>query len=166
MKRNTTLLIRINEDLKKQIQEIADKNDVSVSEIINVYLKDIAKNGDLDVNQRKKLGIEDKTHRGLLDVPTIKRVVTETIEELKLQNKIKKVYLFGSYSRGEAKKDSDIDLRLVTTDQITLFEIGNIRYYITEKTGKEVDITNVEPEEQDPDFYSEIKKDEFCIYEK
>lgn len=166
MKKNTTLLIRINEDLKKQIQDIADKNGVSVSEIINVYLTDIARKGDINLITKGKLGvIAREMNKGKLDFFAIKRAIEEAINKCELQEKIDKVYLYGSYARGEATDKSDIDLRLVTHD-ISLFEIGYFGYEIKEKTGKEVDVSNEKPEKLDPDFYANVKKDEICIYEK
>ena len=166
MKKNTTLLIRINEDLKKQIQDIADKNGVSVSEIINVYLTDIARKGDINLITKGKLGvIAREMNKGKLDFFAIKRAIEEAINKCELQEKIDKVYLYGSYARGEATDKSDIDLRLVTHD-ISLFEIGYFGYEIKEKTGKEVDVSNEKPEKLDPVFYANVKKDEICIYEK
>ena len=166
MKKNTTLLIRINEDLKKQIQDIADKNGVSVSEIINVYLTDIARKGDINLITKGKLGIiAREMNKGKLDFFAIKRAIEEAITKCELQEKIDKVYLYGSYARGEATDKSDIDLRLVTHD-ISLFEIGYFGYEIKESTGKEVDVSNEKPEKLDPAFYANVKKDEICIYEK
>ncbi len=167
MKKNTTLLIRINEDLKKQIQEIADKNDVSVSEIINVYLTDIAKKGDINLITKGKLGvISREMNKGRkLDFFAIRNAIEEAIIECNLKEKIEKVYLYGSYARGEATDKSDIDLRLVTHD-ISLLEIGYFGSEIKEKTGKDVDVSNEKPEKLDPNFYANVKKDEICIYER
>lgn len=167
MKKDTTLLIRINSDLKSEIQEIADKNGVTVSEIINVYLADIAKKGDINLITKGKLGvIAREMKRGRkLDFFTIKNAIEQAIKECNLEDKIEKVYLYGSYARGEATQKSDIDLRLVTKD-ISLFELGNFGFEIKERTGKEVDVSNEKPEKLDPIFYENVRKDEICIYER
>ena len=166
MKKDTTLLIRINDNLKKEIQRIADKNEVSVSEIINVCLIDIARKGDLNMVQKSKLGIfKDETLLGKITIIDIKKVVEEAIKELELQSKIKKVYLFGSFARGEETPSSDIDLRLEDGNDMSSFDIGNLRYQIKEKTGRNVDITDEDLDKMDPVFYSNLKKDEICIYE-
>ena len=60
MNRNNTLLIRINDSLKSTIQEIASKNNVSVSDIVNQCLVDIAKKGDLSLAMKSKLGVYGK----------------------------------------------------------------------------------------------------------
>ena len=166
MKKNTTLLIRINDDLKKDIQNIADKNGVSVSEIINLCLSDIAKRGDLNLAMKGKLGVLKKElEKNSINIHTIKRVIEEAIEELELKDKINRVYLYGSFARGEETPKSDIDLRL-ETNHISGFEIGNLRYEIKEKTGRDVDISNEDPNKLDPDFYAIIRKDEICIYDQ
>ena len=166
MNRNNTLLIRINDSLKSTIQEIASKNNVSVSDIVNQCLVDIAKKGDLSLAMKSKLGVYGKV-LGIsnIDVVTIKKCLDEVLEDLKLKEKVKKVYLFGSFARGEATPSSDIDLRFETTNNISMFDIGNIRYYMKEKTGRDIDISNQDVNKLDPLFYKNIKKDEICIYE-
>lgn len=164
MKKNSTLLIRINDDLKKEIQLIAEKNQVSVSEIINLCISDIVKKGDLNLMMKGRLGVLAREHkREMIDIPFIKRSIEEAIEEMNLQSKINKVYLYGSFSRGEETSKSDIDLRL-ETNHISLFELGNFGSLIKEKTGREVDVSNEKPNKLDPDFYKIIRKDEICVY--
>lgn len=167
MKKNDTLLIRINSDLKKQIQEIANKNYVSVAEIIDVCLTEIVRRGDLNINQKAKLKIYDRIpKKNDIDIFVIKNVLSQAIEDLQLKEKVNKVYLYGSFARGEDNPKSDIDLRLETTNNISMFDIGNIRYFIKEKTGRDVDISNEDPVKLDPDFYANVAKDEICIYEQ
>jgi len=49
--------------------------------------------------------------------PDIKEKAKEFIAEVqKHQIKIIKAYLFGSFARGKARKDSDIDLALISSD--------------------------------------------------
>ena len=164
MKKNSTLLIRINDDLKKEIQLIAEKNQVSVSEIINLCIFDIVKKGDLNLMMKGRLGVLAREHkREMIDIPFIKRSIEEAIEEMNLQSKVNKVYLYGSFSRGEETPKSDIDLRL-ETNHISLFELGNFGSLIKEKTGREVDVSNEKPNKLDPDFYKIIRKDEICVY--
>lgn len=162
MKRDTNLLIRINSSLKKEIQDIARRNNVSVSDIINQSLIDIASKGDLSSSMKSKLKVDTNSN---LSIDLLKRHINEVLDELGLKNKVLKVYLFGSVSRGEATSKSDVDLRFETTNDISMFDIGNIRYYLKKKTGRDVDITNEDPNNMDPSFYRNIKKDEICVYE-
>ena len=57
MKKDTTLLIRINSDIKNRVQEVATKYNVSVSEIINASLVDIARRGDINLVMKGRLGL-------------------------------------------------------------------------------------------------------------
>ena len=72
-----------------------------------------------------------------------------------------RIYLFGSYGRGTANKDSDIDL---------LVEPGNIRGYLVftqmnieleDALGKSVDMISAGCDDR---FLSRINKDLVCIY--
>ena len=57
---------------------------------------------------------------------------------------IKQVVLFGSYARGEARTDSDIDLRILC-DEDRRFSIMNLAAFgnrIQQATGKSVDIVS------------------------
>ncbi len=77
---------------------------------------------------------------------------------------VEKVYLFGSYARGEATHESDIDFRVDKGELRGLFALSGFRNDISEALAKEIDIltTNALSEE----FKNKIKKDEVLIYEK
>lgn len=167
MKKDATLIIRINSDIKNRVQEIASKYNVSVSEIINASLMDIARRGDINLIMKGRLGLLlPKDRDSDINIIKIKKAITEAIDESGLNNEINKVYLYGSFARNEETKDSDIDLRFETSNNISMFDIGNIRYLIKEKTGRDVDISNEDVDKLDPLFYENVKKDEICIYER
>lgn len=46
---------------------------------------------------------------------------------------IEKVYLFGSYARGEETSNSDIDLSIEGKEGMSLFDVGYIIYEVEEK---------------------------------
>ena len=48
--------------------------------------------------------------------------------------------IFGSYARGEAKKDSDIDILVEIDKKIGLFDFVGIKLELEEKLGKKVDL--------------------------
>lgn len=51
-----------------------------------------------------------------MDIKKIKPVIKVYLKELKKKIKPQKVILFGSYARGTANKDSDIDLVILSDD--------------------------------------------------
>lgn len=71
-------------------------------------------------------------------------------------------YLFGSYAKGTATKDSDVDLMLVS-------EVEGIAYYellglLEEKLGKKVDLIRLETAMQNAKLLNEILKDGVKVY--
>ena len=51
-----------------------------------------------------------------------------------------KIGIFGSYARGEDTENSDIDILVDFKKKITLFDLGEIKYDLTELLNREVDI--------------------------
>lgn len=79
---------------------------------------------------------------------------------------VKRVFLFGSYSRGEEDEKSDIDL-LVTYDDsnnISLLTICRMINELSDKLGHPVDM--VEEGRLKPFAVSSVEKDKILIYER
>ena len=76
---------------------------------------------------------------------------------------ISKAYLFGSYSRGDAKESSDVDLR-IEGDIHNLFILGGIYEDMKEALGKNIDLLSVLPDSEE--FRENLKRDEVLIYER
>lgn len=73
--------------------------------------------------------------------------MTKTVEEIK--NKILPILkeagatrggIFGSYVRGEEKKDSDIDILVDLPNDLSLFDIVGIKLELEDALGKKVDL--------------------------
>lgn len=95
----------------------------------------------------------------------------EILEIKDIQNTVSKygsiygaerIYLFGSYARGEATENSDIDLR-VDKGTIRGISLGGLLEDIQASLEKKVDLltTNSLP----TDFLEEIKREEVLLYE-
>lgn len=58
--------------------------------------------------------------------------------------RLRAVYVFGSYARGEAREDSDVDLLVDATDSgLVGWEYGGLYNDLAEALGKEVDMITV-----------------------
>lgn len=90
----------------------------------------------------------------------IKNVVAPIAEKYR----IKKVYLFGSYARGDYNENSDIDLRIEKGDLKGMFALCGFYSDVENALQKNVDILTTGSLEQD--FLQSIKKDEVLIYER
>jgi predicted nucleotidyltransferase len=113
---------------------------------------------------------------GVLNMST--RVVY-TIEEMKrliipilIKYGVDKAYIFGSYARGEATPESDVDILIKRGDIRTLFELGGLYYELEEILSKSIDVLTEETftkqsiDEIDEEFYSEIVKERELVYER
>lgn len=72
---------------------------------------------------------------------------TLSIHDIKIKSKpifekygINDVYLFGSYSRGDAHKDSDVDFYCEKGNIKSLFDLSDLSESLKENLGKDVDI--------------------------
>ena len=72
--------------------------------------------------------------------------------------------LFGSYARGEATEDSDIDILIDRGNMKGGWTIGGLYLDLRDALGKELDM--VTRSGSDPDFLSRIKSDEVLLYER
>ncbi len=88
-------------------------------------------------------------------------IINDMISVFKKYDTLQKVYLFGSRARGDYKDVSDIDLAILSKDNITykiLRDLDEIRCIHT------FDIVNIN--EIGEKLKSNIDKDKICIYEK
>lgn len=91
------------------------------------------------------------------NVLTIKQI-RERIAPIMRKYNIKETYLFGSYARGEANRNSDIDLYCDKGDVDTLWKLSAFSNELKEALGKDVDIVTIGTHLDDI-FKSEIEKD-------
>ncbi len=80
--------------------------------------------------------IESDINPGVL---TIKQIKDRILPILKKHN-INEVYLFGSYARGDANRDSDVDIYCEAGNIKTFIDQGFLEDELIEALGKEVDI--------------------------
>ena len=79
---------------------------------------------------------------------------------------VKKAWLFGSYSRGEERPDSDVDIMVeyVASEELSLMQISRMKNSLSKLLNKRVDL--VEEGCLLPFAVDSIYKDRILIYEK
>lgn len=94
-----------------------------------------------------------------------------TIEALKCvlapiakRHGVKKLWLFGSVARGEAREDSDVDLLADVPKGWGLFALGSFYAAVEDALGCPVDLVTTGIEDQA--FLESIRKDEVILYEQ
>ncbi len=83
---------------------------------------------------------------------------------------VSRAYLFGSYARGDATEQSDIDIRIDGGRIRSMFGLGALYQELTQALDKPVDLVTTEALEHDANagrtekFRTYIKEDEQLVY--
>ncbi len=104
-----------------------------------------------------KYGFIDESH-GVLTIAQITEIVEDTFSRYKVEY----CYLFGSYAKGKAQEDSDVDL-LVATD-ITGMDFFGLAEDLRENLHKRVDLLNLDQLGNNRELLNDILKDGIRIY--
>ena len=88
------------------------------------------------------------------------------IQEYLATQPVERAYLFGSCSRGEETKESDVDLLVTYTDsdKISLMDISRMMVNLSKKINRRVDL--VEDEYLRPFARPSVEHDKIMIYER
>lgn len=100
---------------------------------------------------------EDK---GLLSIDIIKKKINKVLSRHKKD--VHFCYLFGSYAKGYAKENSDIDLCISTT--LTGLEFVGLTGELYEELNKKIDLLRLSDIQNNNDLLNEIMKDGIKIY--
>jgi len=96
--------------------------------------------------------------------------IKEIVSEVAKQYGVERVYLFGSYARGEQREDSDIDLH-VYTEKSMGFEFFSLYVDLEKKLNNKIDLLSGELKENpkrrfNNTIISNILEEEILIYER
>ena len=91
-------------------------------------------------------------------VDEIRNIVTP----IAMKHGVASLYLFGSYARGEASADSDVDFLMDGGEICSLYQLSAFRLDLEEALGKPVDLLTMGHNDQG--FIHKIRKDEVMIY--
>ena len=72
----------------------------------------------------------------------IQGILASSKAELRKRYKIRELGIFGSYSRGEQKKSSDVDILVRFSPNATLFDFVGLGNYLEEKLKLKVDVVS------------------------
>lgn len=77
--------------------------------------------------------------------------------------KVKEIYLFGSYARGEADEGSDLDFLVFGGENFKLTMIFSLAEDLREVLKKDVDVFEINEINKDSDFYNAIMKERLLV---
>ena len=96
------------------------------------------------------------------------QVIKSTLTPIFKKYQVKSAYLFGSYARGEARENSDVDIRIEEGNNSplkSLWDVAGFELDMTDKLGKQVHLLTQIPQDEDSYiFRNELIKDEVKIY--
>ena len=72
----------------------------------------------------------------------IQNILASSKAELRKKYKVRELGIFGSYSRGEQKKTSDVDILVRFNPNATLFDFVGLGNYLEEKLKIKVDVVS------------------------
>ena len=101
-----------------------------------------------------------ETTQYIYTIEEIRKIVSETAK----QYGVERVTLFGSYARGEARCNSDIDLRIDKGRLRGLFQLSGFHLDLEEKLRASVDV--IVTDSLDHKFLDRISKEEILLYEQ
>lgn len=90
--------------------------------------------------------------------------IRERVRPICEQYRVKQLFLFGSYARGEATEESDVDFHIKLHPKTTLLELGGLYVDLEEALQKDVDLVTQVPKEQEI-FGKYMAKEEILLYE-
>ena len=102
--------------------------------------------------------IDNDVNPGVLTIKQIKERILPVINRYNIHD----VYLFGSYSRGEANKNSDIDIYCESGNVRTLYDVVDYEEDLKKALGKDVDVVFFEDKMGDF-FKMQLDKDKIKI---
>ena len=168
------LQIRVDKELKDSASQIFESIGLDLSSAIRMFLKQTVNKKTLpfDLNSKDITKeeivrlLEEYTHTSKEPIYSFDELITilkNEFPKLSSFKKIQQAYLFGSYARGEANTNSDIDIRVKLTKEGNIFDLSHIQYELEKVLKKKVDI--ICPNDND-EFLKLIRKEEIMIYEK
>lgn len=89
--------------------------------------------------------------------------IKEIVKPIALKYQVKEIYLFGSYARGEATSESDLDFLVFGGENFKLTLIFSMAEDLREAFQKNVDVFEIHEVNQKSVFYDTIMKERLLV---
>ncbi len=159
MTKNASIIFRIDEDTKDQFQRVVSLEGRETSDVLLASIKKVIDDGCIPPDLYPFL-----KHRSYKDlsIPDIRKHLIQIIET-NYMGIINRAYLFGSFARGEQTKESDVDIHIEISEDCSIKHLALFRRDLETAFRRPVDV--VSGGNLDPEFVSNMKKDEICLYD-
>lgn len=89
--------------------------------------------------------------------------IKEIVKPIASKYQVKEIYLFGSYARGEATDESDLDFLVFGGENFKLTMIFSLAEELREAFQKNVDVFEIHEVNQQSVFYDTIMKERLLV---
>ena len=146
MEADVSVNVRMKPELKRQFKLFCAEMGMSMTEAFNLLAQ-----REISEYKNPRLTKEDNTF--MLD--EIKALVSSLVKKYNAEYAI----LFGSYARGEATRESDIDIIIVGGKNFSALDVLAFGEELRELTGKKVDAFELREVEKNTEFYQNILRE-------
>ena len=146
MEANVSVNVRMKPELKRQFKKFCADMGLSMTEAFNLLAQRA-----ISEYKNPELTKEDNT----LMIDEIKVLVSSLVKKYNAEYAI----LFGSYARGEATRESDIDIIIVGGTNFSAMDVLAFGEELRELTNKKVDAFELREVEQNTEFYQNILRE-------
>ncbi len=91
------------------------------------------------------------------------KYISSVVKPLAKKYYVKAIYLFGSYARGEADENSDVDFLVYIDEGFRLTNVLALGEELREALQKRVDIFEIHEINKDSDFYRNVMREKVLV---
>ena len=146
MEANVSVNVRMKPELKRQFKKFCADMGLSMTEAFNLLAQRA-------ISEYKNPELTKENNTLMLD--EIKVLVSSLVKKYNAEYAI----LFGSYARGEATRESDIDIIIVGGTNFSALDVLAFGEELRELTNKQVDAFELREVEQNTEFYQNILRE-------
>lgn len=163
----SVLSVRMDPSTKEAFSAFCEEAGMSVSTAVNLFARQVVRDQRMpfvvSLVQDDSSRFCEASQEKVLRIDEIALVVSRAA---RCHKAIRSVGLFGSYARGEATAESDIDLRVICDkDGLTMLELGAFIEEVRSATGKEVDAVTA-ADLGEGSFADAVAREERLIYDR
>ncbi len=89
--------------------------------------------------------------------------IAEIVKPIAEEYCVEEIYLFGSYARGEASQESDLDFLVFGGSLFKLTRIFSLAEDLRKAFGKDVDVFEIHEVNADSEFYHNVMKERLKV---
>jgi len=151
---------------KEQVIKLAKFFNYDEKELLLVYLSDriILEIGEDELAREALQVAEEKLEYTVQTVPDREKTIDMISEIISQFPKVKKAWIYGSFSRMDDGPSSDIDIALEADKETSYFDLADIQYQLENQLKRKFDVGFIDSFRQG--IYKSVLKDMQLVYER